>query len=410
MTSFESLGLHEALLRNVAAAGYETPTPIQVQAIPPLLEGRDLLGCAQTGTGKTAAFCLPLLQRLLHTAKPNRRACVGLILTPTRELAAQIGDNLAVYSRGLQVSHTLVYGGVGYAPQIKSLQPGCDLVVATPGRLLDLLRQRMIRLDQVEFLVLDEADRMLDMGFIHDIRAVLAALPEQRQTMFFSATMAGGAEQLAQSILHDPVQVAVAPSATPIELVEQRLMFVDPANKRALLGELLRDESVERALVFTRTKHGASRLARAMIHVGKGVEAIHGGMTQSARTRALQDFRDGKIRVLVATDVAGRGLDVEGISHVYNYDLPQEPEAYVHRIGRTGRAGAGGVAVSFCSFEEFDDLRGIERLIQTQITVVEEQPYHADHLHGMMRRPANRPSIRGSQPTNRFTRRRAFGR
>ncbi len=388
MTSFSELALIEPLQRNVAALGYDTPTPIQAQAIPALLRGRDLLGCAQTGTGKTAAFALPLLQRLATSRQQaGRRACRALILTPTRELAVQVGTDFAAYGGGLRLSQAVIFGGVGYGPQIKAAARGVDIVIATPGRLLDLIGQGHLRLDEVRYLVLDEADRMLDMGFIRPIRQILSGLPSRRQTAFFSATMAGEARELADEILVEPVHVSVAPAATPIELVEQQLVYVEQGAKRERLGELLAGEAVGRVLVFTRTKHGANRLSQQLARDGEPAQAIHGNKSQSARQRALDAFRSGDCRVLVATDVAARGLDVDGITHVVNFDLPDEPDSYVHRIGRTGRAGATGTAVSFCSPEERTQLRDIERLIQQRIPVVGGEPPQHE-------RPRSRPQPR----------------
>ncbi len=370
LNSFRELDLIEPLQRNVAAQGYSTPTPIQAKAIPALLGGRDLLGCAQTGTGKTAAFALPILQHLATRRRTvGRGACRVLIVTPTRELAVQIADNLTAYGKGMNLTQALIYGGVGYGNQTKAMARGVDIVIATPGRLLDLMRQNHVRLDQVEVLVLDEADRMLDMGFIRPIRDILKALPQRRQTAFFSATMAGEARSLAWEILRDPVEVSVAPSGTPIELVDQSLLYVEGRQKQAALADMLGDPAITRLLVFTRTKHGANRLAKDLCGRRIVADAIHGNKSQSARQRALEAFRTGQLRVLVATDVAARGLDVDGITHVVNYDLPVEPEAYVHRIGRTGRAGAEGKAVSFCSAEERGRLRDIEQLIRQRIPV-----------------------------------------
>jgi ATP-dependent RNA helicase RhlE len=359
----------DPLVRAVASEGYETPTPIQLQAIPPLLDGRDLLGCAQTGTGKTAAFVLPILHRLAErSAKKRIRA---LVLTPTRELAAQIGERTGAYGRHLGLTHTVIYGGVGQRPQEQALGRRPEIVVATPGRLLDLMAQGFVDLSELEVFVLDEADRMLDMGFIHDVRRVIRALPERRQTLLFSATMPRDIGELARTILHDPVKVAVTPVATTAELVTQSVYFVRRADKRALLESVLRAEGVERTLVFTRTKHGANRVAEQLTRAGIGAAAIHGNKSQGARERALSDFRAGKIPVLVATDIAARGIDVDGISHVVNFDLPNVPESYVHRIGRTGRAGARGSAVSFCDAEERPFLRDIERLIRQKVPVAE---------------------------------------
>jgi ATP-dependent RNA helicase RhlE len=378
VTSFVELDLIEPLLSNLTAAGYAAPTPIQAQAIPPLLAGEDLLGCAQTGTGKTAAFALPILQKLVAKAAPaGPRACQALVLVPTRELAIQVAESFATYGAGLGLTQATVYGGVGYDLQTKPISRGVNIVVATPGRLLDLINQGRLRLWEVELLVLDEADRMLDMGFIDDIREILACVPRKRQTMFFSATMEGPARKLANEILNEPIVVSISPSATTVEKVDQRVMFVETDDKRALLSSLLQDDEVERALVFTKTKHGAGRLARQLAQVGVAADAIHGDKTQWSRQQALEAFREGRLRVLVATDVAARGIDVDGITHVYNYDMPLEPESYVHRIGRTARAGATGTSVSFCSGEERGQLRDVERLIRFSIPVVDDHPYHS---------------------------------
>ncbi len=376
---FDDLQLIDPLLRAVRAEGYETPTPIQQQAIPHVLVGRDLLGCAQTGTGKTAAFALPILQRLsaLRRGRPTPRTPRVLVLTPTRELATQIGDSFATYGRHTGTTHTVIFGGVGQGPQVHAMRRGVDILVATPGRLLDLMDQREINLTQVEIFVLDEADRMLDMGFIHDVRRVVATLPRQRQTLFFSATMPDDIQSLAQTILTDPVRVEVAPVASTAERIEQSVYFVEKGDKRALLANLLRDPAITRVLVFTRTKHGANKVVKELGQVSIQAEAIHGNKSQSARERALENFKRGTTRVLVATDIAARGIDVEGISHVINYDLPNIPESYVHRIGRTARAGADGIAISFCDQEERAYLKDIERLIRQRVTVVQEHPFRS---------------------------------
>jgi ATP-dependent RNA helicase RhlE len=379
VTSFADLGLSAPIQRAVRAENYTTPTPIQAKAIPHLLAGRDLLGCAQTGTGKTAAFALPILHRLSNdVGRAGPKACRALVLTPTRELAAQIRDSFATYGRYLKLSCSVMFGGVGQSQQVQALARGVDVLIATPGRLLDLMGQRLVRLDRLEVFVLDEADRMLDMGFIHDVRKVIAALPERRQSLFFSATMLPDVVRLAGTILHDPVKIEAHPVASTVELVEQRVMFVDKAGKRALLGRLLKDGEVGRALVFTRTKHGADRVVQQLARDGVPADAIHGNKSQTARTRALERFRTGAGRVLVATDIAARGIDVDGITHVINYDLPNIPESYVHRIGRTARAGRSGVAISFCDAEERAYLRDIEALIKTRIQVVADQPQHPD--------------------------------
>ena len=376
---FEDLDLIEPLLRAVRAAGYLRPTPIQEQAIPHALAGRDVLGCAQTGTGKTAAFALPILQRL--AAAPPRahghHVIRALVLTPTRELATQIGESFADYGRFTGLHHATVYGGVGQGPQVQALRRGVDILVATPGRLLDLMGQNLLHLRGIEIFVLDEADRMLDMGFIPDVRRIVAALPEKRQTLFFSATLLPDIQRLAGSIVREPVRVEAERAASTVDAVEQRVCFVEQADKRDLLVHLLKDPAVLRALVFTRTKHGADRVARHLHREGVTVQAIHGNKSQAARERALEHFKDGRTRVLVATDVAARGLDVEDISHVFNYDLPAEPEVYVHRIGRTARAGAGGTAVAFCGMDERLLLVAIEKLIRKRLAVIEEQPFRS---------------------------------
>jgi ATP-dependent RNA helicase RhlE len=352
----------------VAAAGYTHPTPIQAAAIPHLLEGRDLLGCAQTGTGKTAAFALPMLHRLAKANRPARsRAPQALVLSPTRELAAQIGESFRAYGRYLPIRHTVIYGGVGQHAQVQALNRGVHVLVATPGRLQDLMQQRFVRLDQLEVFVLDEADRMLDMGFLPDIRRIVAALPAERQSLFFSATMPESIAELAGSLLTDPVRVAVTPVSSPVERIEQRVLHVPQDGKRSLLRELLGKDELHRVLVFTRTKRRADFVSRDLRADGVKADAIHSDKSQNARNQALHGFRTGRTRVLVATDIAARGLDVDDVSHVINYDLPHEPESYVHRIGRTGRAGASGVAYSFCSPMERSLLREIERLVGARI-------------------------------------------
>ncbi|MCA9631247.1 MAG: DEAD/DEAH box helicase [Myxococcales bacterium] len=372
--TFSELGLHPKLLRAVEDAGYETPTPIQSAAIPPCLEGRDLLGCAQTGTGKTAAFTLPLLQHV-YKQSDNQPKLRALVLTPTRELAAQIGDSFATYGKHLDLYHTVIFGGVGQAPQEKELRRGVDALIATPGRLLDLMEQGLLKLDDIEIFVLDEADRMLDMGFLPAVKRVVRALPKKRQTLFFSATMPPEIRELAESLLIDPVSVAVTPVSSTAERIEQRIFFVDKANKRKLLTHVLREPGVGRTLVFSRTKHGANRIAEHLEKSGIRAAAIHGNKSQGARTRALSGFRDASIPVLVATDIAARGIDVSGVTHVINVDLPNVPETYVHRIGRTGRAEAAGIAWSFCEAEERPYLIDIERLIQQHIPRDEDHPF-----------------------------------
>ncbi len=368
MTSFATLGLIAPLVSAVRDAGYSTPTPIQSQSIPELLEGRDLLGCARTGTGKTAAFALPILQRL--NANPYRgspRPVRALVLVPTRELAAQVCESFRRYGSELQLVSAVIYGGVGQGPQVSALRRGVDILVATPGRLVDLMGQGHLRLDKVEILVLDEADHMLDLGFIPDVRKVLAVVPRKRQTLFFSATMPPPIAKLASTILSQPVQVIVTPVASTTELTEQSVRLVDKAAKARVLAEILGDKSVESALVFTRTKRGADRVARRLGQDGIPAEAIHGNKSQNNRERTLEAFRARRIRVLVATDIAARGIDVDGITHVVNYELPNVPESYVHRIGRTGRAGATGIAISLCDAEERPLLRDIEKLLKREL-------------------------------------------
>jgi ATP-dependent RNA helicase RhlE len=386
-SSFSQLDLVEPLQRALATEKYTQPTPIQAQAIPHLLAGRDLLGIAQTGTGKTAAFALPILQRLSAQAQPApRNSMRALILTPTRELALQIAESFRAYGRHLGLRTAVIFGGVGQQPQVDALRRGIDILVATPGRLLDLKEQGHVRFDGLSVFVLDEADRMLDMGFIHDVRRIAGALPKQRQSLLFSATMPPEIERLVGNLLKDPVRIEVTPAATTVELIDQRVMFVDTGNKRALLTSLLKDTGISRALVFTRTKHGANRVAEGLSRGGIKTEAIHGNKSQAARQRALGDFRVGKVRVLVATDIAARGIDIDGISHVFNYDIPNVPESYVHRIGRTARAGAAGVAISFCDGSEKGFLRDIENLTRRKIAVVEGHGFPA--VHGGGGRPA----------------------
>ena len=381
MTTFTELKLSAPLLQALATEGYETPTPIQAQAIPPLLEGRDLLGIAQTGTGKTAAFALPLLQRLTST---DRRAAPrnvrALILTPTRELCVQILDSFRSYGRHLRLSRVAIYGGVSQGPQVQAMSRGVDVLVATPGRLLDLMNQGQVKFDGLEAFVLDEADRMLDMGFIVPVKRIVAKLPKDRQTLMFSATMPQAVHGLVASLLKEPVRVEVTPAATTVERIAQRVHFVEKANKRALLESLLGDKAISRALVFTRTKHGANKVAESLARAGVRADAIHGNKSQNARQKALNDFRNGKVRVLVATDIAARGIDVDGVTHVINFDLPNEPESYVHRIGRTARAGSDGIAISFCDSEERAFLRDIERTIRQPVAVDVDHPFHAAHI------------------------------
>ena len=378
---FDTLNLISPIRRAVSEEKYTLPTPIQMEAIPHLLQGRDLLGCAQTGTGKTAAFALPILQRLAKKqAKPRPKEVRALILTPTRELALQIEESFRVYGRYLKFNQTVVFGGVSPKAQIRALSRGVDVLVATPGRLLDLFNQGCLRMDKVDVFVLDEADQMLDMGFLPDVKKIFNAIPETRQTVLFSATLPAEIVRLTHEFLNDPIKVSVAPSASTVDKVDQRILFVDRENKSALLESILEDESVYRVLVFTRTKHGANRVAKNLSKKRIRTEAIHGNKSQSARMQALNKFRSGHVRVLVATDVASRGLDVDGITHVINYELPKEAESYVHRIGRTARAGATGVALSFCDAEERGYLRMIERTINQRVTVDKDHAYHSDAI------------------------------
>ena len=367
------------LARNVAEAGYTTPTPIQQQAIPPLLQGRDILGCAQTGTGKTAAFTLPILNYLVGeglTAIPLKPRV--LILAPTRELAAQIGDSVLKYGRNTDISRVVIFGGVGQYPQVKAVKKGVHIVVATPGRLLDLVKQKHVDLSAVEIFVLDEADRMLDMGFIPDIRQIIERLPKRRQSLFFSATMEEPIVELARTLVYKPVHITIEPEKPAVELIEQKVLFVDKEDKDSLLLAMLQDSELNRVIVFTQMKHMADRVQEKLEKAGIQSECIHGGKGQMARTQALRNFKTGRTRVLVATDIAARGIDVESISHVINYDLPHEPETYIHRIGRTARAGADGDAISFCSARERDFLRAIEKLLRRQIPVDLKHELHSD--------------------------------
>ncbi|QEL23167.1 DEAD/DEAH box helicase [Bosea sp. F3-2] len=397
MTKFTELGLAEPLLKALAAEGYETPTPIQAQAIPHILQGRDLLGAAQTGTGKTAAFSLPMLHRLL--GKPRQmpqRAVRVLILSPTRELAAQIETSIRTYAQFTTLRSTVIFGGVPVGKQIRALGDKIDILVATPGRLLDLVDQRAVSLREIEFLVLDEADQMLDLGFIHALRRIATLIPKERQTLLFSATMPKPIREIASAYLTDPVEVAVTPVATTAEKIDQRVIFTEPNDKPALLAKTLNVPEMERAIVFTRTKHGADKVVRQLDQAGIGAAAIHGNKSQGQRERALGAFRDGSLRILVATDIAARGIDVDGISHVVNYDLPNVPETYVHRIGRTARAGAAGLAIAFCTPEERGDLAAIEKLTGVKPTPVGEVPYWDGRTP---KKPQQNRGGRGQQPS-----------
>lgn len=378
--------LIEPVLKALGNEGYTTPTPIQEQAIPVILQRKDLLGCAQTGTGKTAAFSIPLLQ-LMHLqqekeSKEQRRQIKTLILTPTRELAIQIGESIRVYGKYLDLKHLVIFGGVSQFNQVAALRRGVDILIATPGRLLDLINQRHISLREIQFFVLDEADRMLDMGFVHDVRRIISGLPSQRQTLFFSATMPPEIQQLANILLRQPVKVEVTPPASTAELIQQSLYYTEKQNKRYLLIHLLKDESIKIALVFARTKYGADRIAKDLNRAGIRAEAIHGDKSQNSRQSTLHNFKTGKTRILVATDIAARGIDIDDLTHVFNYELPNVPETYVHRIGRTGRAGASGIAISFCDYEEKIYLKDIQRLINKIIPVVKNHEFDAPLMHG----------------------------
>jgi ATP-dependent RNA helicase RhlE len=396
--SFENLKLIDPILEAVKAEGYINPTPIQARAIPLILERKDILGCAQTGTGKTAAFAIPIIQLLAQEKNnnPGRRPIRSLILTPTRELAIQIGESFATYGKNTRLKYRVVFGGVSQHGQVESLKAGIDVLIATPGRLLDLMNQNFVKLDTIQFFVLDEADRMLDMGFLHDVKRIIAKLPSRRQSLFFSATMPPAIVQLSSSILVNPSKVEVTPSATTVNLVDQTVYFVDRENKKHLLNEVLHDQSIERVLVFTRTKHGADKVAKELMRTGVKSQAIHANKSQNARQTALNNFKSKVTRVLVATDIAARGIDIDDLTHVINYDLPNIPESYVHRIGRTGRAGAGGTAIAFCDAEEKEYLRDIQKLTGKQITVAENVNYPMMN-HTVVKAPqrAARPSRNG---------------
>ena len=375
-TNFQTLGLIEPLLKAIQEEGYTTPTPIQAESIPIVLQGKDLLGCAQTGTGKTAAFTLPILQLLVKNKTGERRKKIrSLIVTPTRELAIQIGESFNAYGRHTGLNCTVIFGGVGQGPQVTALRNGVDVVIATPGRLLDLMNQGHLNIREVEIFVLDEADRMLDMGFVHDVKKLLAVLPKKRQSLFFSATMPPEIVSLANTILFHPLKVSVTPVSSTVDIIEQSVYFVDKVNKNSLLIELLKNTAIKTALVFTRTKHGADKVVNLLTKNNIKAEAIHGNKAQNARQRALSNFKAQTTRVLVATDIAARGIDVDDLAYVVNYEIPNIPETYVHRIGRTGRAGANGTAISFCDAEERAFLKDIEKLIAKKIPVIENHPF-----------------------------------
>jgi ATP-dependent RNA helicase RhlE len=375
--SFDELQLIEPILEALKTEGYTTPTPIQAQAIPLLLQRRDILGCAQTGTGKTAAFAIPIIQHLALDKNifPGRRPIKTLVLTPTRELAIQIEESFKNYGRNTKLKYTVIFGGVSQHGQVETLKNGVDVLVATPGRLLDLMNQKLVSLDKIEYFVLDEADRMLDMGFIHDVKKIIAKLPQKRQSLFFSATMPPVIKQLADTILTNPAKVEVTPVSSTANTINQVIYFVDKENKRHLLAKILEDKSIERALVFTRTKHGADRVVKDLNAKGISALAIHGNKSQNARQNALNSFKSKSTRILVATDIAARGIDIDELTHVVNFELPNIPESYVHRIGRTGRAGASGIAIGFCDYEEKAYLKDIQKLIGKQIPVIDDHDF-----------------------------------
>jgi len=378
--TFNTLGFSKPILRAVQEQGYSTPTPIQMQAAPIILQGQDLMASAQTGTGKTAGFTLPILQRLSKGARAGNNQARVLVVTPTRELAAQIQDNVFKYGKYLDLSSTVVFGGVKINPQMKALRRGVDILVATPGRLLDLYQQNAVKFDQLETLVLDEADRMLDMGFIHDVKRIQAILPKQKQTLLFSATLSNEVRRFASSMLNNPQQVDVSPEQLTVDKVEQRIHPVDKSRKTKLLSHLIVDKNWSQVLVFSRTKHGANRLVKALYASGIAAAAIHGNKSQAQRTKALSAFKQGKVDILVATDIAARGIDIASLPHVVNFDLPNVPEDYVHRIGRTGRAGSGGQAVSLVSADEVKQLRDIERLLKTNLIREEVEGFEPSHV------------------------------
>lgn len=396
--TFQELHLIEPILKALGEEGYTNPTPIQEQAIPIVLKGTDLLGCAQTGTGKTAAFTLPIIQLMdANQTFQKPKKIRALIVTPTRELAIQIGESFRAYARNTSLNHTVIFGGVGQSPQVSALRSGVDVVIATPGRLLDLMNQKLLSIANVEYFVLDEADRMLDMGFIHDVRKLLAALPRQRQSLFFSATMPPEIVQLAATILRNPAEVSVTPVSSTVEIINQSVYFVDKNNKNTLLLDILEDTKIKTALVFTRTKHGADKVVKVLLKASIKAEAIHGNKSQNARQTALKNFTAQTTRVLVATDIAARGIDVDDLEYVINFELPNIPETYVHRIGRTGRAGANGTAISFCDIEEKAYLKDIEKLIGKKVPVIEAHRYPMKVLT-IEKKAKQSPPNRGGKP------------
>jgi len=395
--SFKNLNLIEPVLKALTAEGYSIPTPIQKQAIPYVLAGRDLQGCAQTGTGKTAAFAIPIIQRL-HEQKSHKPGIQVLILTPTRELAIQIDESFVSYSKYTSLTHTVIYGGVSQLQQVKTLKRGVEVLIATPGRLLDLIGQGYIDLRRIGIFVLDEADRMLDMGFIHDVKRVIAYLPAKRQTLFFSATMSPVIEKLAQSMLVNPAKVEVTPPTSTVDKIEQQLFYTNKKDKPDLLNHLLQEQLIPTALVFTRTKHGADRVVKYLLRMNVKSAAIHGNKSQNARQAALNNFKNGQLRVLVATDIAARGIDIDELTHVFNYDLPDVAETYIHRIGRTGRAGNTGIAIAFCDIDERTELRDIERLIGKKVPVIESHPFPALSASNLPKKTISQPRRSGQRP------------
>jgi ATP-dependent RNA helicase RhlE len=397
--NFKELQLIEPVLQALSKEGYTTPTPVQEQSIPAILQKRDLLGCAQTGTGKTAAFTLPLLQLMFEEKQQNRPSqpqLHTLILTPTRELAIQIGESITAYGRYLPLKHHVIFGGVPQHSQVQAIRKGLDIIVATPGRLLDLMKQRVLTLGSIKYFVLDEADRMLDMGFVQDVKRIIAHLPEEKQTLFFSATMPPEIKQLSSMLLHNPVKVEVTPVSSTAEMIQQSVYYVEKQHKFSLLVELLKDTNIETLLVFTQMKHAADKLCRQLHKAGIRAEAIHGNKSQNARQAALQNFKNRKTRVLVATDIAARGIDIDDLTHVLNYELPNIPETYVHRIGRTGRAGASGVAFSFCDWSEKSFLTDIQKLIKKQVPVVKGHAFDNENMHSTAPVLADKPSATAS--------------
>ena len=397
--SFENLNLIEPILRALKTEGYTIPTPIQEQSIPIILERKDLLGCAQTGTGKTAAFAIPILQILSADKHLDKepRSIKCLILTPTRELAIQIGESFAAYGKHTGLRHSVIFGGVSQGAQTIKLRAGVDVLIATPGRLLDLINQKFVHLHHLKIFVLDEADRMLDMGFIHDVKKIITKIPQKRQTLFFSATMPQEIQKLANTILVNPSKVEVTPVSSTADTIEQSMYFVEKGDKKKLLIHLLNDKTIKSALIFTRTKHGADKITKELVKAGINTEAIHGNKSQNARQKALTNFKSGQIRALVATDIAARGIDIDELSHVVNFELPNIPETYVHRIGRTGRAGASGIALSFCDDEEMEFLRDIQKLISKTIPVVEDQPYHMKNASYLLTQPVKKKAKAATQ-------------